>query len=388
MAALYKNATTTQAARLAIQQSTGGDFEVAACYGTSRGTERNWPARDCAADGWHTQHRPSARRVGRQEALAIDRRRKLRPSVDDLLSAAHEFIHRQMSRSALDRLQRRRGELRLPETVKPTAPSQPVKAHEPVYVQPDVEYLLQIADACVRCNVFIAIDLDTCRVLCTIATVRTAAAAGRHMNTLASKVRFKLNTALTDNDTECTHQLFGRQAKTPSGEHDFDCLCEALDIDHRLARAIKPQTSGMVERFNGRVEQIAHPHRIDAAEYLHTPLDSYLSLYNGHLQQKALRHVASAPVLKHWHKSCPVLVRRKVRNQLGPNILKINPRRFRPKEVKNRTGDRSKARAKLGLASTASVDSLKLELLGADENSARRDELVLSTGLQADDRPQ
>ena len=318
--ALHKNATTTPATRLAIQQSTGSDYEVAAQYGVSRDTVRKWRTRDSVADGSHTPHRLQTTLNLGQEELVIYLRRLLRLSLDDLLAVVQEFIHPQMSRSALDRLLRRRGESRLPELDKPVAHSQPFKAYEPGYVHLDVKYLPQMADEDSRCYVFVAIDRATRWVFISIAKARTAAAARRFLKALASKAPFKIKTVLTDNGTEFTDRLFGSRAKAPSGEHEFDRLCQALDIDHRLTRVRRPQTNGMVERFNGRIEQILQTHRFNSAEDLHTTLYRYVWLYNEHLPQKALKHVAPIQALKDWQKTHPELFIRQVRNHPGPDM--------------------------------------------------------------------
>ena len=43
------------------------------------------------------------------------------------------------------------------------------------------------------------------------------------------------------------------------GEHEFDQLCQALGIEHRLTKPKTPQTNGMVERFNRRLSQVMLP---------------------------------------------------------------------------------------------------------------------------------
>ena len=53
-----------------------------------------------------------------------------------------------------------------------------------------------------------------------------------------------------------TDRLFGLQKRAATGAHEFDRLCAALDIEHRLTPAKSPQTNGMVERFNGRIEEV------------------------------------------------------------------------------------------------------------------------------------
>jgi len=59
---------------------------------------------------------------------------------------------------------------------------------------------------------------------------------------------------------EFTDRLFGLRKRAATGKHDFDTLCAALDIEHRLTPPRSPQTNGMVERFNGRVEDVLQSH--------------------------------------------------------------------------------------------------------------------------------
>lgn len=72
-----------------------------------------------------------------------------------------ECLEPAMSRSALDRLLRRRGHSRLPASFKPDDEHKPFKAYEPGYVLVDVKYLPQMQDEDQRCYVFVAIDRAT-----------------------------------------------------------------------------------------------------------------------------------------------------------------------------------------------------------------------------------
>ncbi len=56
-----------------------------------------------------------------------------------------------------------------------------------------------------------------------------------------------------DNGKEVTDRLFGLRKRAATGEHEFDTLCTALEIKHRLTPPKSPQTNGMVERFNGLI---------------------------------------------------------------------------------------------------------------------------------------
>ncbi len=75
---------------------------------------------------------------------------------------------------------------------------------------------------------------------------------------------------LTDNGKECTDRLFGLRKRWATGKHEYDQLCADLGIKHRLAPPHRPQTNGMVERFNGRIEEVLQSHRFHSGEELET----------------------------------------------------------------------------------------------------------------------
>lgn len=72
----------------------------------------------------------------------------------------------------------------------------------------------------------------------------------------------RVHTVLTDNGAEFTDRFNsgtkeGHTAK-PSGAHPFDQICAEWGIAHRLTRPYRPQTNGMVERFNRRLSEAMH----------------------------------------------------------------------------------------------------------------------------------
>ena len=317
--ALHKNATTTPATRLALQQASGTDRELAQQYGIGVDTVRKWRRRSTVQDASHTAHRLQTTLNAAQEELVIYLRTQLLLPLDDLLSVVREFIEPVMSRSALDRLLRRRGHSRLPTPPKPDSEHKPFKAYEPGYVHIDVKYLPQMQDEDKRRYVFVAIDRATRWVFIAIKQYKTAASAKAFLAAVRKAAPFRIRTILTDNGKEFTDRLFGGRSRPPTGEHEFDQLCQALGIEHRLTKPKAPQTNGMVERFNGRLSQVLRSHNFNSAEDLGKTLHRFVWLYNHHLPQKALGHVAPVQALKAWKMKAPDLFVKNMRNHPGPD---------------------------------------------------------------------
>ena len=325
---LHKNATTTPATRLALQQATGTDRELAQQYGIGIGTVRKWRSRSTVHDASHTAHRLQTTLNAGQEELVIYLRSQLRLPLDDLLAVVREFIEPAMSRSALDRLLRRRGYSRLPVQPKPESEHKPFKAYEPGYVHVDVKYLPQMQDEDKRRYVFVAIDRATRWVFIDIKQHKTAASAKAFLAAVRKAAAFRIHTILTDNGKEFTDRLFGSRTRQPTGEHEFDQLCQALGIEHRLTKPRTPKTNGMVERFNGRLSQVLRSHHFNSAEDLEKTLHRFVWLYNHHLPQKALGHEAPVQALKKWKMKAPDLFVKNVRNHPGPDIYPLFLRVF------------------------------------------------------------
>ncbi|MBL3561219.1 integrase core domain-containing protein, partial [Rhodovulum sulfidophilum] len=86
---------------------------------------------------------------------------------------------------------------------------------------------------------------------------------------------------------------------------------------HRLAPPMRPQTNGMVERFNGRIEDVLQSHRFHSGEDLEQTILSYVHIYNSQLPQSALRARTPIDALKDWQRQRPELFRRRVYNHAG-----------------------------------------------------------------------
>jgi transposase InsO family protein len=230
-----------------------------------------------------------------------------------------EFLNPNVSRSGLDRCLRRHGVSRL-QDLKPKAPKpthKPFKAYEPGYLHVDVKYLPQMADEERRRYLFVAIDRATRWVFVRIYPAKTAANARRFLRDLERAAPMRITRVLTDNGKEFTDRLFGLRRRPATGTHEFDRLCADLGIEHRLAPPMRPQTNGMVERFNGRIEDVLQSHRFRSGEDLEQTILRYVRLYNGQLPQSVLKGRTPIDALKDWHHQKPELFRKRPYNHTG-----------------------------------------------------------------------
>ena len=265
---LHKQATTTPKVRAAIQASRKPASVLAERFGTTEQTIDKWRHRDSVHDRGHTAHRLQTTLTPAQEAVAVALRKTLLVSLDDLLAVVREFLNPNASRSGLDRCLRRHGVGNLRDLkVKEARPKHSgFKAYEPGYIHIDVKYLPKMVDQKSRRYLFVAIDRATRWVFVRIYNSKTAANARRFLRDLERACPLRICTILTDNGKEFTDRLFGLRKRVQSGEHEFDRLCSELDIEHRLTPPRSPQTNGMVERFNGRIEDVLQSHHFRSGE--------------------------------------------------------------------------------------------------------------------------
>lgn len=312
MIALHKQARTTPAVRAEIAASREPVAVLARRYNVSEMTIRKWRKRKQFHDRSHTAHRLQTTLSPAQEAVVVALRRTLLLPLDDLLAVTREFIHPDLSRSALDRCLRRHGvgNLRalMPQPVK--SAHKRFKDYEPGFVHMDVKYLPQMADETRRRYLFVAIDRATRWVFVAIKPNKTARSARAFLKALHAACPITIQRILTDNGKEFTDRLFGSDGRGASGNHEFDRLCTALGIEHRLTKPKHPQTNGMVERFNGRIADILRTHRFDSAEDLEQTLLRYVKLYNHQLPQSVLGGKTPIQAMKQWHTDKPELFNR------------------------------------------------------------------------------
>jgi transposase InsO family protein len=170
---------------------------------------------------------------------------------------------------------------------------------------------------------FVAIDRATRWVFIGIYSNKTAANARRFLRDLERACPLRIRTILTpshrlqandcramDNGKEFTDRLFGLRKRAATGKHEFDTLCNELGIDHRLTPPQLPQTNGMVERFNGRIEDVLQSHYFRSGEDPNATMHRYVLLYNQQLPQSVLQSRTPLQAMKDWHKLKPELFKK------------------------------------------------------------------------------
>jgi len=317
--ALHQLARTTPAVRAEIAASSESVSALARRFGVTPPTIYKWRSRDSVNDRSHTAHRLQTTLTPEQEAIVVQLRKTLLLPLDDLLAVTREFLCKEVSRSGLDRCLRRHGVGNL-NALKPAivkTPHKAFKSYEPGYCHVDIKYLPQMADERRRRYLFVAIDRATRWVFVAIKDNKTAASARRFLKELHEASPIKITKLLTDNGKEFTDRLFASRERQPSGNHEFDQLCQALGIEHRLTKPRTPKTNGMVERFNGRIGDVLNTHRFDSSLDLEHTLLRYVALYNHQLPQSALNSKTPMQSMKDWYKSNPMLFNKRPYDRAG-----------------------------------------------------------------------
>lgn len=249
---LHANATTTPRTRTYMQASTASVAELAAELGVSETTIRRWRGRSGTADRSHTPKRVAISLSPAEEMLVVELRVEIGLSLDDIVEVMQRCVNPRLSRSAIHRTLVRHGVSRRPEPERPA-----VGRFDPVpvgFVHINLKHLTRLEGR--PAFVFVAIDRATRFVHIEIMPRRDAETAAACLERFLAAFPHPVHTILTDNGSEFTDR-FGdarwRRRTNGTGRHAFDRVCARHGIEHRLTRPFRPQTNGMVERFNRRL---------------------------------------------------------------------------------------------------------------------------------------
>ena len=318
MSMVHPMARTTPRTRAEIHDSPASVAELAQAYNISRSTARKWRNRDDLLDRSHKAHQLHTTLSPAQELIVMEIRRLCLLPLDDLVAVTKQFINADASRSGVSRLLRREGLSKLsdlePRVEGEETSRKTFKDYEPGFVHIDIKYLPKMPDEAQHSYLFVAIDRATRWVFMRIYADQTQGSAVDFLRRVHEAAAFKITKLLTDNGTQFTDR-FTSKNKQASGRHSFDRQCKALEIEHRLSPPRRPQTNGMVERFNGRISEVIKQTRFASAAELASTLNNYWQAYNHHIPQRALGHVSPIDSLKNWHQKKPELFRKRIYKQ-------------------------------------------------------------------------
>jgi transposase-like protein len=321
---LHKNATTTPRIRAEIRAAPPSvtNAELVRRYGVTDSTIARWRNRDSVEDRSHTPHNLNATLSPAQEEIVVEVRRTLLLPIDDLLCVVREFIEPKLSRSALDRCLQRHGVGSLKNLLPKVEREEPkrFKSYEPGYLHIDLKHLPKMSDEKVHQYLFVAIDRATRWVYLEIRPTKSAQDGADFLAALTRAAPMKIRTILTDNGGEFTDRFTPRGERTPTGRHLFDQVCSGQGIEHRLIQPWKPQTNGMVERFNGRITNELAATRFANSTELREGLLGYGRIYVAHIPQRVLGHRTPLESLRAWYETHPHLFRINPANLPGPDI--------------------------------------------------------------------
>ena len=293
---LHANAATTPRMRAYIQQSGAAAAELARELGINETTVRRWKARRDTADRSSTPHALATAFSPEEEAIAVELRVQVGLSLDDALEVMRRCLRPDISRSALHRCWARHG-----VSAPPVRPSERAGRFDPEpfgYVHVDLKHLPRLGGR--RAYAFVAVERTTRFAHVEIIAERSAETVAACLRRFLDAFGHPVHTILTDNGSEFTDR-FGdarwRTRERGTGRHPFDRLCAERRIVHKLTRPYRPQTNGMVERFNRRLAEavdLPPDQRRLGKNRFHTPAerDAFLTAFVNNYNRTRLRCLA------------------------------------------------------------------------------------------------
>lgn len=251
---LHANATTTPKTRAYIRSSKASVAALCEELGITANTVNRWRNRDSFEDRSHRPHHLQTNLDAVEEEIAVELRTRLQLSLDDTLEVMKRCLRPSISRSGLHRCLKRHGVSARPKGPKPS--SARFEAAEPLgFIHIDLKHLTALGGQ--RSFAFVAIDRATRFVYVEVLQDRKASTAAAFLERFLESMPAKVHTVLTDNGSEFTDRFAvdkpGKPEDRPSGDHPFDRVCTTHCIKHVLIRPFRPQTNGLVERFNRRL---------------------------------------------------------------------------------------------------------------------------------------
>ena len=269
--------------------------QLTAKYRISVPTIYKWRRRTDFGDRPHTPKNPRMVLSPFEQHLICEVRKSTGLSIEDLIHVLKVHVpliglgnvYRLLVREKLNR-----NEYLLTEREK--AKPRRFRSYPPGYLHIDIKHLPKVDK--IRHYLFVAADRSTRLVTIGIYPKSGIKEAVEFLRHCVDFFEFPISYVLTGHGT-CFTDRFQKGRRTPSGKHLFDKACKEHSIHHRLTRASHPQTAGMVESFNRKVNQILKPIYFKDRQTLMETLHGHVNNYNRRQTQPAFEGLTP---LDHW----------------------------------------------------------------------------------------
>jgi transposase len=297
MLSIHPQARTTPAVRREIAHSAEPTGVLANRFGVSTETIRKWRKRgteDCQ-DHSSRPHKLPWKATEEERAIVCALRRSTGFPLDDLTFVVTHFLPH-LNRDAVYRILKAEGLGRLPPANQRKRESGTFKEDDLGFVHMDIKHLpkLQTANGESRKRfLYVAIDRCSRWVHLAVKDDELATSAIAFLKEVVATCPFQITHVLTDRGS----------CFTADG---FEDACRKLKVEHRTTKPYTPQTNGLAERFNGRVQPEVLGITISSHRDLETLLKGFNQAYNMRRQrvlkgaspeQVVQRHLAAEPKL-------------------------------------------------------------------------------------------
>jgi transposase-like protein len=293
---LHKQAKTTPFTRKYIQESSKSTAELAKELNVCTKTILKWKRRDSVNDLSHTRHNLRITLSALEEEIIKALKLDFYLSLDDITYVMNECVRETIKRGAVYRSLRREG---INKKINPNEGDEPNKKKygkfedednsQIGFIHMDVKFIHRsrkiatdeewekdrgrLKELNNKINrkvkartkggegkyyyLYVAIDRATRHVFVRLKEQNNSKTSTEFLKEFQEYFPHPIRVLLTDNGPEFTNRsgFQPKNGRKKDLDHPFNKLCHDLKIDRRHTKPRKPQTNGMVERFNRRISE-------------------------------------------------------------------------------------------------------------------------------------
>lgn len=274
MLSIHPQARTTPAVRLEIARSSEPTGVLARRFGVSTETNRKWRKRgahDCQ-DRSSRPHKLPWKATEEERAIVCALRQATCFPLDDLTFVVSHFLPH-LNRDAVYRILKAEGLGRLPPAQQRKRRSGTFKDYDLGFVHMDIKHLPKLETTNgERRKRFLYVAIDRCSRWVHLAVYddELATSAVAFLKEAIRAFPFKVTHILTDRGSCFTADGFEEACRK------LEEACRKLKVQHRITKPYTPQTTGLAERFNGRVQREV----LGITIYSHCKLEILLKGFN------------------------------------------------------------------------------------------------------------